>query len=107
MIHVATTGGKVGNHKSVTVKAKVGEKTKAVSKVTVKKGKALALKTTLNPKSKKLKVKKHIGTRYESTNTTIATVSSKGVIKARAKGTCYVYVYAQNGTSKRIKITVK
>ena len=97
----------MGNHKSVTVKAKVGKKTKAVSKVTVKRGKSLALKTTLNPKSKKLKVKKHVGARYESTNTKIATVSGKGVIKGKKKGTCYVYVYAQNGVFKKVKVTVK
>ena len=107
LIHVATKGGKVGNHKSVTVKAKVGKKVKIISKVTVKKGKTLKLKTKLNPKSKKLKVKKHVGARYESTNNTIATVSGNGVIKANAKGTCYVYVYAQNGVFKKVKVTVK
>ena len=39
-------------------------------------------------------------------NTSIATVSSKGVIKGKKKGTCYVYVYAQNGVYKKIKVTV-
>ena len=25
----------------------------------------------------------------------------------KAKGTCYVYAYAQNGVSKKVKVTVK
>ena len=57
--------------------------------------------------SKKSKIKKVLGMRYESTNTKVATVSSKGVIKGVKKGTCYVYAYAQNGIAKKIKVTVK
>ena len=113
-IHVATKGSKAGNHKSVTVKAKVNAKGKAtkkytsLSKTVLKKGKLLKLKVSLNPQSKKQKVSKHVGVRYESSNTKIATVSSKGVIKAKkAKGSCIIYVYAQNGVSKQVKITVK
>lgn len=45
--------------------------------------------------------------RYESSNKEIATVDSKGKIKAKAKGTCYIYVYAQNGVYKKIRVTVK
>ena len=36
----------------------------------------------------------------------VATVTKKGVIKAVSKGTCYVYVYAQSGIYKRVKVTV-
>ena len=100
LIHVATSGGKVGNHKKVTVKKAVTKKAKKL-----KKGKSLKLKATAVKKSKK--VKKHVGVRYESTNTKIATVSAKGVVKGNSKGTCYVYAYAQNGVSKKIKVTVK
>ena len=107
MIHVATKGGKVGNHKNVTVKAKISGKTKAVSNVALKKGKTLALKTTLNPVSKKTPVKKHVGVRYESSNSKIATVNGSGKITAKAKGACYIYAYAQNGVMKAIKVTVK
>ena len=50
----------------------------------------------------------HLGKfRYESTNKKIATVSKKGVIKGIKKGSCYVYVYTQNGLYKRIKVRVK
>jgi hypothetical protein len=71
-------GGKVGNYKSVTVKSSVVKK-----------------------------ARKHVKIRYESTNTRIATVSKKGVVKAKAKGTCYIYAYAQNGVFKKIRIRVK
>ena len=107
LIHVATKGGKVGNPKSLIVKAKVGKKVKAVGKVTVKKGKSLKLRVTVKPFSKKLKVKKHVAPRYESSNTKIATVNAKGVIKAKKKGSCKIYVYAQNGILKQVSVTVK
>ncbi len=54
-----------------------------------------------------LKVKKHRVLKYESSNKKIATVTSKGVIKAKKKGSCYVYVYTQSGTYKAIKVVVK
>ena len=101
IVHVATTGGKVGNNKSVTVTKKVVNKAKKL-----KKGKTLKLKAKAVAKSKKLKVKKHVAVRYESTNTKIATVSKAGVVKAKAKGTCYIYAYAQNGVYKKIKVKV-
>ena len=106
-IHVATKGGKAGNYKSVTVKAKVGKKTKTVKKLSIKNGKSAKLKTTQKPASRSLKVGKHVGVRYESSNEKVATVTSKGAIKAKGKGTCTIYVYAQNGVAKKIKITVK
>ena len=99
-IHVATKGGKVGNHKSVTTKAKK-------NKVSLKKGKTFKLGAKAVAQSKKLKVKKHRGIAYESSNKAIATVSAKGVVKAVGKGSCYVFAYAQNGVCKKIKVTVK
>jgi hypothetical protein len=58
------------------------------------------------PKGKKLK--EHTAViRYESSNKAIATVNNKGEIIAQAKGTCYVYAYAQNGIYKKIKVTVE
>ena len=101
VIHVATKGGKVGNSKSVTVtNAKKG-------KITLKKGKSLKLKTKTTPQSKKLKVKKHRAVAFESSNKKVATVTKAGVVKAKKKGTCYVYAYAQNGVCKAVKVTVK
>jgi len=102
IIHVATKGGKVGNHKSVTVKKSVISKAKKL-----KKGKSLKLSGKAVPQSLKLKVKKHVEVRYESTNKKIATVSKNGVVKAKKKGSCYVYAYAQNGVYKKIKVVVR
>ena len=102
LIHVATRGGKVGNHKSISISKSVLKKAKKL-----KKGKSLKLKAKAVAQSKKLKVKKHVALRYESSNPKIATVSGKGVVKGKMIGTCYIYVYAQNGIFKKIKVTVK
>ena len=95
---MATTGGTVGNHKAVTVKK---------ARLSVKKGKTVKIKAKAVPKSAKLKVKKHRSLKYESSNTKVATVSGTGSVKGVGKGTCTVYVYAQNGLLKKVKITVK
>ena len=100
MVHGATKGGKVGNDKAVTTKAKK-------NKVTIKKGKTFKLAAKAVAQSKKLKVRRHRGICYESSNKKVATVSKKGVITGKKKGTCYVYAYAQNGVMKKIKVTVK
>lgn len=99
--HVASKGGKVGNYKSVTIKKAVLAKAKKQ-----KVGKNLKLNAKAN-RASSLKVKSHRTLRYESTDTKIAGVSSKGTIKARKKGTCYVYAYAQNGVCKTVKVVVK
>ena len=97
-IHVATSGGKVGNHKAVKLNK---------SKITLKKGKSFKLKATAVAANKKKTVKKHKAIRFESTNKKIAKVSKNGKITAKKKGTCYVYAYAQNGVCKKIKVTVQ
>ena len=99
-VHAATTGGKVGNDKKVTTKAKK-------NKVTVKAKKTFKLAAKTVAASKKLKVKKHRAVSYESSNAKVATVSAKGVIKGVKKGKCKIYAYAQNGVCAVIKVTVK
>ena len=100
IIHMATAGGKVGNDKAVKTKARN-------NKVTIKKGKKFKLAGKAVPASSKLKVKRHVPVRYESSDPKVATVSKKGVIKGLKKGkSCYVYVYAQDGVYKRIKVKV-
>ena len=98
LIHVATTGGKVGNCKKLKVNK---------SKVKLKQGRKFKLKVKQIAKSKKVKLKKHRKTAFESDNQDVAVVSKKGVITAKKKGKCSVYVYAQNGVYKRVKVTVK
>ena len=95
-VHIATSGGKKGNTKSVKLNKK---------KVKLKKGKTFKLKATL--KNGKLKVSKHRKVAYETANPRVATVSNSGKVKAVGKGTCYVYAYAQNGVFAKCKITVK
>lgn len=99
--HVASKGGKAGNYKSVSVKKSVLSKAKKL-----KAGKKLKLSAKAI-RASSAKVKIHRSIRYESTNTSIAEVSKKGIISARKKGTCYVYAYVQNGVSKTVKIVVK
>lgn len=101
-IHVATKGSKKkSNNTSMYVSKKIVRKA-----ARLKKGKKLALKAKAKT-GKGCRVVKHIGLRYESTNSSIAKVSSKGTIKGVKKGTCYVYAYAQNGVYKKIKVRVK
>lgn len=102
LIHVAAKSKKIGNYKSVKIKKATLKKA-----INLKKNKSLKLGAKVVLQSKKLKVKKHIGLRYESTNKKIATISKNGVIKAKKKGTCYVYAYAQNGVFKKVKVVVK
>ena len=103
LIHSYTGNGtkKYTNAKSVSVNK---------TKVTLKKGKTFKIKAKVTKvkKNKKLMPKSHAATlRYMSSNKKIATVTKSGKIKAKTKGTCYIYAYAHNGVSKRIKITVK
>ena len=95
-IHVATSGGKKGNTKSVKLNKK---------KATLKKGKSVKLKAKL--KNGKLKVSKHRKVAYETDNPKVATVSKSGKVKAVGKGKCTIYAYAQNGVFAKCKITVK
>jgi uncharacterized protein YjdB len=45
--------------------------------------------------------------RYISSDETIATVNSRGKIKAHKKGNCHIYVYAVNGMYKIVTVKVK
>lgn len=45
--------------------------------------------------------------RYVVSDPLIATVSEKGKIKAKKKGTCTIYVVAQNGMYKKVKVKIK
>lgn len=103
VVHAYTAGGNktYTNPKSVSVNK---------TKLSLKKGKTFQIKATVYKlkKSKKLMPTWHCPkVRYLSSNTAIAKVTSKGKIKAIAKGTCKVYVYAANGVKKTISVTVK
>lgn len=79
------------------------------SSFTLKTGKTATIKgkTVLVDKSKKQLSDAHAKElRYTTDNKKVATVSSKGKIKAVGKGTCTIYVYARNGYAKKVKVTV-
>lgn len=61
----------------------------------------------VNAKKKPLSDKHAKTFRYASRNKKIATVSKNGKIKAVAKGKCTIYVYARNGYTKKVQVTVK
>lgn len=102
-IHVITQGGKYGIAKSVSV-TKIGNK-KNVSKITLKKGKTAQI--TAKEIKKDKKIRHHRNLCYESSNTAVATVSPEGLIQAVGKGTCTIWVYAQNGVYAALTVTVK
>ncbi len=97
-IHAATAGGKKGNAKKIKVNK---------ANIKLKKGKKFRIKAKQIAASKKTKIAKHRAIAFESSNCNIADVTAKGVIKAKKKGSCTIYVYAQNGISKKVKVTVK
>ncbi|WP_270498740.1 penicillin-binding Tp47 domain C-containing protein [Blautia intestinalis] len=88
----------VGNHKQVvkiTVKKPTMKLTKSSAKL--KKGKKVTIKVKAAPVSK---------VTFKSSNKKVATVSSKGVVKAKKKGTAIITVKC-NGITKKFKVTVK
>ncbi len=106
-IHVTTAGGKKGNAKAVVISTdKKMKKTSGAYTLTLKKNKKYTIKASEKRGSKK--ISRHRKIYFVSTDKKVATVSlKKGVVKAKSKGTCYIYVYAQNGVYKKIKVVVK
>ncbi len=102
-IHVITQGGKYGIARSVSV-TKIGNK-KNVSKITLKKGKTAQI--TAKEIKKDKKIRHHRNLCYESSNTAVATVTPEGLLQAVGKGTCTIWVYAQNGVYAALTVTVK
>ena len=95
-IHVATTGGKVGNHTKVAM---------GKGKFTLAAGQTKKVKATLKRGSKKVKIHRKLA--WESDDVRVATVDGKGNITAVAPGKCTVYAYAQNGVAGKCVVTVK
>lgn len=96
---------KSGLKKNITITVqKNAVKTTKISAVaknaTLKKGKTLTLKPAITPLTSAQKVT------YKSSNKKVATVTSKGVIKAKKKGTAVITVKSGSKTVK-CKVTVK
>ena len=74
--------------------------------ITLNASKETTVKATVGPTSIPMQYK---GVKWTTSNKKIATVNSKGVIKAITKGVCYVTATSKDNTrlSKRIKVTVE
>lgn len=96
LIHVPTTGGRYDQIEGVSVNA---------SEVKLSVGKTHAIKASLEVE--KQKVRSHTIISYESADPAVASVDANGRIKAKKKGTCMIYVYAQNGLYTTVQVTVK
>ena len=86
------------------------KKLKLKKKYTLKKGRSIRVQVTIDKQSKKKKllpVSHGPALKYQSGNKKIAAVTQAGKVKAKKKGTCYIYVTALNGVREKIKITVK
>ncbi|MCR5701001.1 MAG: Ig-like domain-containing protein [Lachnospiraceae bacterium] len=92
---------KFSNAKSVTVSKKT---------YTLKAGKSASIKASVkvaDSNKEQLSEGHAAEIRYASSDNSVATVNSKGVIEAKATGNCTIYVYAVNGAKKKIKVIVK
>ena len=98
-LHVAMKNAKKTNAKSITVNK---------TKVTLREGKTFKLKCKVEKAGSRKKLLLHTDIfRYHTSDSSIATVSKSGKIKALKKGTCTIYIFANNGVYKSVKVTVK
>ncbi len=101
-IKAINKNGKEVTEYRITVKKAPTKITKVTpAKKTLKKGKSCKLKVTLPKGSASNKIT------FTSSKRKVATVSSKGVVKAKKKGTTVITVKTFNKKTKKVKITVK
>lgn len=107
VIHTITKGGKYGVAKSVRIDNIAGKEfnSEKTVKFSLTKGKTAQIKATEIKEDKP--IKQHRALTFETSNKNIATVDAKGKITAKKKGTCEIYIYAQNGVYNTVTITVK
>lgn len=99
VIHVAMKREKHTNAKRIKVKK---------AKVLLKEKKTIQIKATAVLENRKKKLLNHDKKfRYYVDNKDVVSVDKTGKIKAKNKGICSVFVIANNGVAKQIKVTVK
>ena len=101
-VTVKVKGTKAKASVEVTVGTKVSSVTVPESSVTVKKGGTYTIKPTVSPSkasNKKLS--------YSTSDKSVATVSSKGVVTAVKAGTAKITVKSTDGSGKKAVVTVK
>jgi uncharacterized protein YjdB len=86
----------------ITVKQPVTKITLSKSKVTLKKGKTVTLKKTVEPSSANTKT-----VTWKSSNKKVATVDKNGKVKAVGPGTATITCTATDGSGKKATCTVK
>ena len=78
------------------------------SKIALSVGKTFQLKCSLKAEDSRKDLVSHTSPfRYYTTNSKVATVNKDGVIKAKGKGVCTIYILANNGVYKKVTVTVK
>ncbi len=101
-VYIATSGGRVGNEKSVKV---LNIKKRNLN---LKRKTSFSIEARSLPADTRLPVKRYRELQYESTRPDIASVGkTSGIITAKKAGSCIIYVYAQNGIFTTIRVTVK
>ena len=101
VIHAVSKSGKMKIW-NITVKKAPSKIVKLNKKsITIKKGKKFTIKVTLPKNTASYRYT------FKTTNKKIASVSSSGVIKAKRKGSCKIWVYTFNGKKKEIRVQVK
>jgi uncharacterized protein YjdB len=75
--------------------------------VTLKKGKTFKIKASEVKDEKKKKIAHHREICYESSDERIVKVNDKGKVKGVKKGEAVIFVYAETGHYKTVKVTVK
>ena len=77
-------------------------------KVTLAVGKTFTLKCEIKAENSSKNLVFHTSSyRYYTTNSKVATVSKAGVIKAKGKGTCSIYVLGKQRGVQKVKVKVK
>ena len=102
-----TVTAKDGSKKSAKCLVVVGTEVKGIklnkAKISITKDKSYSLKATVTNKNAVYK-----SVSWSTTNSKVATVNSKGVVKGINKGSCYIKVTAKDGSkeSAKCKVTV-
>ncbi len=76
----------------------------AKGKLSLKKGKSFRLNAKNAGQSKIQGNNKEVY--YESSNPKVATVSQKGVIRAKKKGKCTIYTYARDRICRKVRVSL-
>ena len=98
---ITVKAGAVSAKCTVTVKKAPSNVTLSRKTLTLKRGKSYTIKPRIPSGSYSYKYT------YSSNKKSVATVSSKGVVKAVKKGTAYITVKTFNGKTAKLKVSVK